>query len=152
MGKTASEYVCNSFLTARAGAIMFSPCRLEVFDQDESAMSRLMQGGMVSWGVLCSIAAAPGCAIAADTWPQFRGPAAGVADGNSFPDTWSSTKNIRWNIEVLGRGWSSPVVWGDKVFLTSVVTAGKFEDPKKAVRAERIVTSTNLHSSIREPA
>lgn len=86
-------------------------------------------------------------ALAADNWPQFRGPSAGVSDGNQFPDTWSTTKNIAWKIEVPGRGWSSPIVWGDKVFLTSVVTAGKFEDPKKGLYfgGERPKPSTDTH-------
>jgi outer membrane protein assembly factor BamB len=86
-------------------------------------------------------------APAADNWPQFRGPDAGVADGNDLPDTWSTTQNVVWASEVPGRGWSSPVVWGDKVFLTSVVTDGKFEDPKKGLYfgGERTKASTDLH-------
>src|SRR5262249_5537777 len=86
-------------------------------------------------------------ALAADNWPQFRGPDAGVAEGNDLPDTWGATQNVVWASEVPGRGWSSPVVWGDKVFLTSVVTDGKFEDPKKGLYfgGERAKPSTDLH-------
>ena len=59
-------------------------------------------------------------------WPQFRGPGArGVAEGKGFPATWSKTENVKWSVPVPGRGWSSPVIWGDKVFLTSAVSAGK---------------------------
>ncbi|HEY4309982.1 MAG TPA: PQQ-binding-like beta-propeller repeat protein [Pirellulales bacterium] len=59
---------------------------------------------------------------AADTqWPQFRGPAAlGTADNPDLPDTWSSTDNIAWKQDTPGRGWSSPIVWGDRVFVTTV--------------------------------
>jgi outer membrane protein assembly factor BamB len=86
-------------------------------------------------------------ARAADNWPQFRGPAAGLAVGNNLPQTWSPTKNVVWKIDVPGRGWSSPVVWGDKVFLTSVVTEGKFEDAKKGLYfgGERSKPSMDRH-------
>jgi outer membrane protein assembly factor BamB len=86
-------------------------------------------------------------ASAADNWPQFRGPAAGVAQGTDPPDTWDTTKNVLWKADVPGRGWSSPVVWGDKVFLTSVVTDGKFEDSKKGLYfgGERAKPSADVH-------
>jgi outer membrane protein assembly factor BamB len=69
------------------------------------------------------------------------------AAGNNLPDTWGTTKNVVWKIDVPGRGWSSPVVWGDKVFLTSVVTEGKFEDPKKGLYfgGERNKPSADTH-------
>jgi outer membrane protein assembly factor BamB len=70
---------------------------------------------------------------AADNWPCFRGSAAGVSEGQNLPATWSTTENIAWKVHVPGRGWSSPVVWGDKVFLTSVVSDGKVEEPKKGL-------------------
>jgi outer membrane protein assembly factor BamB len=84
---------------------------------------------------------------AAENWPQFRGPAAGVAESDNLPDTWSLTKNIAWKCDVPGRGWSSPVVWGDRVFLTSVVTDGKFEEAKKGLYfgGDRSKPSTDLH-------
>lgn len=53
-------------------------------------------------------------------WPQFRGPdGAGVADGNDLPVKWSKDENIRWKAALPGKGLSSPVVAGGKVFLTS---------------------------------
>jgi outer membrane protein assembly factor BamB len=68
------------------------------------------------------------------TWPQFRGPGAmGVADNPDLPDRWSTNENVAWNIEVPGRGWSSPIVWGERVFLTSVVSDGEMEPPKKGL-------------------
>src|SRR5437867_2733048 len=57
-----------------------------------------------------------------DTWPQFRGAHAGVAsDDASLPDTWGPSQNIVWKIDVPGRSWSSPVVWGDHVFVTTAI-------------------------------
>lgn len=55
-------------------------------------------------------------------WPQWRGPAAdGVAPHADPPVTWSETENVRWKVEIPGRGHSSPVVWGDRVFLLTAV-------------------------------
>src|SRR5882724_11837670 len=67
-------------------------------------------------------------------WPQFRGLGAmGVADNPNLPDHWSTNENVAWKIEVPGRGWSSPIVWGDRVFLTTVVSEGEIEAPKKGL-------------------
>ncbi len=67
-------------------------------------------------------------------WPQFRGPLAlGVSDNADLPDNWSDTKNVLWRRGVPGRGWSSPVVWGDRLFITTVVNRGKSEEPKKGL-------------------
>ena len=53
-------------------------------------------------------------------WPQFRGPDGNMtASGKSLPDTWGNDKNIKWTYEINGTGWSSPVVWGNRIFITS---------------------------------
>lgn len=71
---------------------------------------------------------------AADNWPQFRGSRAGVAaDDAALPESWSATENVVWKIDVPGRGWSSPIVWGDHVFVTAVLKADGPEDPLKPV-------------------
>lgn len=64
---------------------------------------------------------------AADTnWPQFRGPAASGVGTGAAPLEWNveSGKNIRWKTMIPGLGHSSPVIWGDRIFLTSAVGAG----------------------------
>lgn len=67
-------------------------------------------------------------------WPQFRGPGArGVASGTDLPDSWSATENIAWKTDVPGRGWSSPIVWGARVFLTTAVNSGELGAPKKGL-------------------
>lgn len=59
---------------------------------------------------------------AQENWPQFRGPdSTGVAHGHNLPQTWSATDNIVWKTKIPGRGWSSPIVWGDRIFVTSAV-------------------------------
>jgi outer membrane protein assembly factor BamB len=89
------------------------------------------------------VASVPG----ADNWVQFRGAAAGVSEGRNLPEIWGPTKNVGWTADVPGRGWSSPVVWGDRVFLTAVVTDGKFEDAKKGLYfgGDRTKPATDLH-------
>lgn len=58
-------------------------------------------------------------------WPRWRGPAAdGVADGRSLPTRWSKTENIHWSVKLPGWGTSSPVVFGDRVFVTSQLKDG----------------------------
>ncbi len=73
----------------------------------------------------------PPLAGAADNWPEFRGPHGdGRADAKGVPTKWSEAENVRWKTAIHGKGWSSPVVWGDRVWLTTVdeVTKGKEVD------------------------
>jgi outer membrane protein assembly factor BamB len=58
-------------------------------------------------------------------WPQWRGPlATGVGPRANPPLEWSESKNIKWKVEIQGRGSSTPVVWGDRIFLTTAIPAG----------------------------
>jgi len=58
-------------------------------------------------------------------WPQWRGPFAnGVSTTADPPVEWSETKNVRWKVEIPGRGSSSPVVWGNRIFLLTAVPSG----------------------------
>ena len=60
------------------------------------------------------------------SWPSFRGPnASGVADGQHLPDRWNGTtgENILWHTPIPGLAHSSPVVWGDRVFVTSAISS-----------------------------
>ncbi len=67
-------------------------------------------------------------------WPQFRGPqSVEVADDPSLPDTWSTTENVAWKVEIPGRGWSSPIVAGNTIFVTSVVSSVEEEEPRKGL-------------------
>ena len=60
-------------------------------------------------------------------WPYWRGPAAdGMAVGDA-PLHWSDTQNVKWKIDIPGRGSSSPVVWGDRVFVTTAIKTGPQE-------------------------
>ena len=59
-------------------------------------------------------------------WPGFRGPnASGIAEGQQLPDDWDGPtgKNIRWRIAIPGLAHSSPIVWGDRLFVTLQASA-----------------------------
>src|SRR5262249_49083450 len=61
--------------------------------------------------------------IRAAEWSQFRGPnGTGGSEEKQLASTWDAKKDVRWKVEVPGFGWSSPVVWGDKVFVTTAVS------------------------------
>lgn len=82
--------------------------------------------------VVAFLAAVPFVA-AGDDWPAFRGGArAGVATA-PLPDGWSADKNVVWKVDIAGRGWSSPVVVGARVFVTSAVSAGNPAEPRKGL-------------------
>jgi outer membrane protein assembly factor BamB len=68
--------------------------------------------------------ALPAAAVAED-WPLFRGPTGqGVSSETDVPLHWSATENVAWKVEVPGAGWSSPVVAGDRVYLTTATDGG----------------------------
>jgi outer membrane protein assembly factor BamB len=91
---------------------------------------------------------ANGLAASQSRWPQFRGPnARGIAEDTNLPDRWSATENVAWKCDIPGRGWSSPIVWDDRVFLTTVVNSGESEEPKKGLYfgGERFKPSESPH-------
>jgi hypothetical protein len=66
------------------------------------------------------------------SWPQFRGPQSNpVGTHAKLAERWSKTENVEWSQEMPGRGWSSPIVTGGKVYLTTVTTDGKSKEPQK---------------------
>lgn len=64
----------------------------------------------------------------ADNWPQFRGSHQGLTSETNLPLSWSATENVRWKTPLPGPGHSSPIVWGDRIFLTAYKPA---ESPGK---------------------
>ncbi len=64
-------------------------------------------------------------------WPQFRGPESNPISTNpKLADRWSKTENVEWSQEIPGRGWSSPIVTGGRVYITTVTTDGKSKPPQ----------------------
>ncbi len=81
-------------------------------------MKRLLNGCFyILWAALAG----------AQNWPSFRGPnASGVADGADPPVSWDAVKsvNVKWRTAIPGLAHSGPVVWGDRIFVTSAVSSG----------------------------
>jgi outer membrane protein assembly factor BamB len=84
---------------------------------------------------LCLLSALLEPAEAEENWPQFRGSGgSAVAVSGSPPKRWSREENVSWVREIPGRGWSSPVVWGNTIFVTSAIsTDGSFKEPSKGI-------------------
>ena len=96
---------------------------------------------MLRASTLVAITALLGSAIHAQNtdfnryWPTWRGPGAiGISTTANPPLEWSETKNVRWKVEIPGRGHSSPIVWGDRVYLTTAVPIGVTGDAQHAPR------------------
>jgi len=69
-----------------------------------------------------------GCALltASANWPQFLGPdGTGIATSAKPPVKWSETENVKWKTPVHGKAWSSPVIWGDQIWVTTATEDGR---------------------------
>ena len=76
------------------------------------------------WIAFLLVALGATAATAQEHWPQFRGGVAGVVpDDPALPERWGPEENIAWQIDIPGRAWSSPIVWGDHVFVLTVTRA-----------------------------
>lgn len=65
-----------------------------------------------------------------DNWHQFRGPlGTGVAPRGNPPTEWSESQNIKWKVPIPGRGSSSPIVWGDRIYLLTAVKTERTKEP-----------------------
>ena len=84
---------------------------------NDDRMKTLFASLLVAFGV---------SAARAEDWPRFRGPSGqGISSETGIPLTWSKTDNIAWKTSIDGEGWSSPVVAGDHVFVTSTTDDGR---------------------------
>lgn len=78
-----------------------------------------------SLAVILLVGAFHSVAVAGTNWPQFRGPQGDGHATGKIPLNWSETENVRWKTPIHDRGWSSPVVWGDQVWMTTATDDGK---------------------------
>jgi len=69
--------------------------------------------------------------VSAGNWPQWRGPdGSGISTEKNLPSEWSPTKNIKWKTPIEGRSHSSPIVWGNRIFLTTAVEGAEVAGAK----------------------
>jgi outer membrane protein assembly factor BamB len=83
-------------------------------------------GGLLSLSALMTVALVAGSATSDPAhWPQWRGPFFNGVARTAAPVEFSDTKNIKWKIAIPGRGFSTPVIWGERLFLTTALPTGK---------------------------
>ncbi len=91
--------------------------------------ANLIDGNLMNTRVLSGLALAfllPSLAVAGENWPEFRGPTAdGHSDSIGLPVRWSESENIAWKRAIHGRAWSSPVIWENRIWLTTATPDGK---------------------------
>lgn len=84
--------------------------------------------------LVAAIVFLPGATLAAgalDQWGQWRGPLGnGVAPHGRPPVEWNEGRNIRWKVAIRGQGHSTPIVWGDRIFLTTAIPSGEALPPR----------------------
>ncbi len=113
---------------------------------------------------LLSIVVSAGCLLlgmvaaraAEGDWPQWRGPlGTGVAPEADPPVEWSETKNVRWKVALPGKGHSTPIVWGDRIFLTTAVPLysvkkrrmGLFAGPRSTQKSDGLKSRSYVFST-----
>jgi outer membrane protein assembly factor BamB len=85
---------------------------------------RRFRGGISARFIVATIVSV-NLATAGENWPQFRGPDGnGHSDSTGLPLTWSETDHVKWKTPIHGRAWSSPVIWGNQVWMTTATPDG----------------------------
>ena len=88
-------------------------------------MKRVFAFGLLVAAILASSVVAQRNSTNSSHWPQWRGPDFNGMARSDAPTKWSDTENVKWKAALPGRGHSTPVVWGDKIFLTTAIPTGK---------------------------
>ena len=109
--------------------------------------------------IACSVRAEDFQQQKANNWHQWRGPeATGVAPHGNPPTEWSETKNIKWKVEIPGRGSASPIVWGDRIFILTAIKTDRMAEATEETAASRqpsqflLASQTTLLAQREEPA
>src|SRR5499427_423908 len=99
--------------------------------------------------VLCLVMLAAPIALAAN-WPQWRGPSAdGISIEKNIPVEWSAEKNIAWKTPLAGLGTSTPIIWGDRIFITSQIGDGPYEGRSRDFDNASVARRTGERDKVR---
>lgn len=76
-----------------------------------------------------------GARVGAEEWPEFRGPTGqGLSHATGLPVTWNTTENVVWCVPIAGKGWSSPIAAGGRIYLTTAVPVDE-DGTRQSLRA-----------------
>ena len=130
---------------------------LDNHNGEESMRSIATSALLVIFWTSIGFAEAPGSG-ADSNWGQWRGPQAnGVAPHGNPPIQWSESKNVRWKVELPGSGLAAPIVWGDRVYIQTVIKTDKKVEPAEKAESDdasprsrrgRRSAPTNVHKFV----
>ena len=111
-----------------------------------SILAVLMSTGLIDTSPLNPVTVVPVDREAMGYWTRWRGPSGqGTVASGEYPDTWSDTLNVKWKVDVPGRGHSSPIVWKDHIFLTTARDSGAVVSMLAFRRSDgRLLWETNV--------
>ena len=123
IGDTAVIDVLDSWLTSGAASAASAQELYWPIDKHHNEKGYRLMGETIADCVLrVSLIEGSGSPSAAAAWSSWRGPDGnGCAPGAQPPTKWSETKNVRWKVPIPGLGSSSPIIWGDRVYLTTAI-------------------------------
>lgn len=112
-------------------------------------MKRFIAGCVLSAAACLAVLfafSAPTVEAKGGNWPQWRGPEGqGVSSEKGLPTEWSATKNVKWKTPIAGRGHSSPIVWGKRIFLTTAIEGEVIPGAKAGVTHKMADGSDFVH-------
>jgi hypothetical protein len=145
----------RSCATAAAVGVSVNPIKRAAFFMQQTSyrgQERNILAGEPEFHLLCAAALALPFHLAAEDWPQWRGPSSqGISSETGLPTQWSATKNLVWKAALAGTGASSPIVSGDLVIVTSQIgsqTTANGNDPRLA-RDDRSLAARETQSARR---
>lgn len=108
-------------------------------------LSRRISNSLIISFLLTATLINSAAAKVSTNWPQWRGDNGGVSSEKGLPVEWSSTKNVKWRTPIAGRGHSSPIVWGKKIFLTTALDGAPIAGRKPGVTHKMADGSDFVH-------
>ena len=91
------------------------------------------------------------CKTDKSNWPQFRGPENNMIVSGSLPESWNDSMNIKWSVPLTGTGWSSPIVYGDKIFITTSVIEQEAPKPETTQQPNNSPVNTKIGQQVPPP-
>ena len=115
--------------------------------RSRTAAGPLVAGLCLLWTVALSAAPA-----SSPNWPHWRGPLAnGIAPAGNPPTTWSENENVKWKVKIPGNGFSTPIIWGNQIFLQTAIATGKKVEPSAAEKKEARLHSPQVFGQAQNP-